>query len=87
MNDTLEIDLSAFDAFLSSQQATEEVGAPELARIPQQMEITARDKLVFHCGKSSLTLYSDGRIVLRGEHILSEAEDCNRVVGGRVELN
>jgi len=87
MNNVLEIDLSTLDLFQSSKQVTEEIGASELMQVPQQVEIAAKDKLVFHCGKSSLTLYSDGRIVLRGEYILSEAEDCNRVAGGRVELN
>jgi len=87
MNNTLEIDLSTLDVLQSSQQVTERIGASELTQMAQQIEIAAKDKLVFHCGKSSLTLYSDGRIVLRGEYILSEAEDCNRVVGGRVELN
>lgn len=85
MNETLEIDLEV----LATTQPHRRViakGLPE-AKIPQEVEITTLQRIVLRCGKSSLTLYPDGKIVLRGENILSEAEDCNRVAGGRIELN
>jgi hypothetical protein len=44
-------------------------------------------KLTLRCGKSSITLYPNGKIVLRGEYILSDAEGVNRLAGGRIELN
>lgn len=49
--------------------------------------IDAERKLTLRCGKSSITLYPNGKIVLRGEYILSDAEGVNRLTGGRIELN
>lgn len=53
----------------------------------RRMVVSARDELVLRCGKSSLLLRSDGRIELRGETIVSQAADVNRVRGGSVQLN
>lgn len=49
--------------------------------------IDADRKLTLRCGKSSITLYPNGKIVLRGDYILSDAEGVNRLTGGRIELN
>lgn len=52
-----------------------------------ELVLSARQRIVLRCGRSSLTMYANGKIVLRGEYILSEAEDLNRLAGGRIELN
>lgn len=52
-----------------------------------ELLIDADRKLTLRCGKSSITLYPNGKIVLRGEYILSDAEGVNRLAGGRIELN
>ena len=53
----------------------------------EEVLIDADRKLTLRCGKSSITLYPNGKIVLRGEYILSDAEGVNRLAGGRIELN
>jgi hypothetical protein len=53
----------------------------------ERLTVTATHELVLRCGKSVLTLRSDGRIVLRGEEILTEATGANRIRGGSVQLN
>ena len=57
--------------------------------VPPQDELvlSARNKVVLQCGLSSITLYANGKIVLRGEYILSAAEGTNRLAGGQIELN
>lgn len=60
---------------------------PATATEPDELVLTAARRIVLRCGRSSLTLHANGKIVLRGEYILSEAEDVNRVAGGRIELN
>nr|WP_246312158.1 hypothetical protein [Aquabacterium terrae] len=49
--------------------------------------VEARNSLTLRCGKSSITLHPNGKIVLRGEYILSDAEGINRIAGGQIELN
>lgn len=53
----------------------------------ERLTVTATRELVLRCGKAVLTLRSDGRIVLRGEEILTEATGANRIRGGSVQLN
>lgn len=53
----------------------------------ERLTVTATHELVLRCGKAVLTLRSDGRIVLRGEEILTEATGANRIRGGSVQLN
>lgn len=52
-----------------------------------ELVLSAKHKLTLRCGKSSITLYPNGKIVLRGDYILSDAEEINRISGGRIELN
>lgn len=52
-----------------------------------ELLLEARQRIILRCGKSSLTLYANGKIALRGEYILSDAEGVNRIVGGQIELN
>jgi len=87
MSKTLEIDIEALIPVQHQPQSeSRTVAVPEMA-LPDTVEINARHRIVLRCGKSSFTLYPNGKIVLRGEYILSEAEVCNRIAGGRVELN
>ncbi|WP_431820855.1 hypothetical protein [Burkholderia sp. F1] len=64
---------------------------PAPAQPPDAMEeewvFEAKRRITLRCGKSSITLYPNGKIVLRGEYILSDAEGINRIAGGQVELN
>lgn len=67
-----------------------ESGAPELTQLAgtdDELVLSSKTKLTLRCGKSSITLYPNGKIVLRGEYILSDAEGINRINGGRIELN
>jgi uncharacterized protein (DUF2345 family) len=53
----------------------------------EELIFTARRKITLQCGQSSITLHPNGKIILRGEYILSAAEGTNRMVGGQVEIN
>jgi uncharacterized protein (DUF2345 family) len=52
-----------------------------------ELVFSAERKITLQCGKASITLHPNGKIVLRGEYILSDAKGVNRIAGGRVELN
>ena len=65
--------------------AAPDVG-PATAR-PQKVLIEALAELVLKCGAGSLTLRQDGKIILRGTHLLSRASGPIRIKGGHVEIN
>ena len=53
----------------------------------QRLVVSARDQIVLRCGKASLTLSADGKIVARGTHLVSHSSGVNRIRGGSVQLN
>ncbi len=64
---------------------THQVQAPP--GLPEELVFESRRKITLRCGKSSITLHPNGKIVLRGEYIVSDAEGINRIAGGHIELN
>jgi len=53
----------------------------------EELVFSSDKKITLRCGKSSITLYPNGKITLKGEYILSDAEGINRLSGGRVDIN
>ena len=49
--------------------------------------VEALAELVLKCGASSITLRKDGKVVLRGTHLLSRSSGPVRIKGGHVEIN
>ncbi|EMD4810174.1 hypothetical protein VQ370_004249 [Salmonella enterica] len=59
----------------------------EKPKIPEELVFTAQQKITLSYGKSRITLYPNGKVVIKGEYILSDAEGVNRLSGGRIEVN
>ena len=49
--------------------------------------IEGRDEIVLRCCKATLTLRRDGQILLKGVNIRTEAEEVQRIKGGKVQIN
>jgi|HubBroStandDraft_6_1064221.scaffolds.fasta_scaffold10929_4 hypothetical protein len=69
-------------ATASSAQQSVEVRADEGILI-----LDARKEIVLRCGKSSITLTSAGKVLIRGEYLLSRSSGVNRIKGGSVQIN
>ena len=52
-----------------------------------ELDLEAASKITLECGKASITLHRDGKVVVRGVHVLSRASGVIRIRGGTVELN
>ncbi|MBM4059815.1 MAG: hypothetical protein FJ265_01790 [Planctomycetes bacterium] len=57
------------------------------AREPRTLRIAAGEELTIECGKAKIHLRADGRIEIRGEHLVSRSRGPNKVKGGSVHLN
>ena len=66
------------------QKQTRDLSPPNHA---DELVLTSDKKITLSCGKSSITLYPNGKIVLKGDYILSDAEGVNRLAGGRIDIN
>ena len=54
----------------------------------RKISIDAQEELTLRCGKSSITLRRDGKIVIKGIwQLVSRAEGTNRIQGGSVAIN
>ncbi|MCY1017407.1 DUF6484 domain-containing protein [Pyxidicoccus sp. MSG2] len=49
--------------------------------------IQARDELVIQCGKASITLRRNGKVIIKGTYVETHAEGVNRIKGGSVQVN
>jgi uncharacterized protein DUF6484 len=71
-------------------------GDRSLPRLPGQVEVdadgerlvvSANQGLVLRCGKASITLSPEGKVVIRGTQVVSHASGLNRIKGGSVQVN
>lgn len=53
----------------------------------QKVRLEGKDEVVLRCGKSSITLRRNGRVVIRGVQVESRASGRNRIKGGAVLIN
>lgn len=51
------------------------------------VKLSAEKEIVLKCGKSSITLTKAGKIILRGEYIVSRSTGVNAIKGGSVKIN
>lgn len=68
---------------------SKELGSKQLqAKIDgDQVTLSAEKEIVLQCGKSSITLTKAGKIIIRGEYLLSRSTGVNKIKGGSVQIN
>jgi hypothetical protein len=72
------------DALLAGPVAPEET----VARVDgKRVRIEGKEEVVLQCGRASLTLTRDGKVVLRGVNIVSQADQVHKIRGGKVQVN
>jgi hypothetical protein len=53
----------------------------------KKVTLEAKDEILLKCGEGSITLRKDGKIIIKGTHLLSRASGPNRIKGGSVQIN
>ena len=59
----------------------------ELEADGERLVVSALHGLVLRCGKASISLSPEGKIVVRGTHVVSHSSGLNRIKGGSVQVN
>ncbi|HUG39998.1 MAG TPA: hypothetical protein VMM12_05920 [Longimicrobiales bacterium] len=54
---------------------------------PEELLISAKRSLTLKVGDGSITIREDGKILIKGTHLVSHAKTMNRVRGGSVAIN
>ncbi|MEN6320471.1 MAG: DUF6484 domain-containing protein [Syntrophaceae bacterium] len=62
--------------------------APQDAIIDgKRIVFDAQEEVVLRCGKANITLTKAGRVIIKGEYILSRSSGPNKIRGGSIQLN
>lgn len=61
--------------------------APTKPEVPEALRIESGRELVIECGRSKIALRADGRIEIRGGHLVSRSSGANKIKGGSVHIN
>lgn len=53
----------------------------------ERLLVSARTRLVFRCGKASITLTQDGKVLIEGAYVSTRSSGVVRIKGGSVQVN
>jgi Domain of unknown function (DUF6484) len=53
----------------------------------ERLVLSAKREIVLQCGEASITLTKAGKVLLRGNYLLSRSSGVNRIKGGSVQIN
>jgi len=65
----------------------EQPGVVEVDADGARLLIEARQELVLRCGKASITLTRDGKVLVNGTYVSTRSQGVLRVAGASVEIN
>jgi hypothetical protein len=65
----------------------EQPGHVEVDADGERLTVTAREQLVLRCGKASITLTRDGKVLIEGAYVSSRSAGVLRLKGGAVQIN
>ncbi|AMZ70661.1 MULTISPECIES: DUF6484 domain-containing protein [Pseudomonas] len=69
-------------------QRLPQTAMPAVAQLDgERLEFTAEREIVLRCGKASITLTREGKILIRGAYLSSRSSGVNRIKGGSVQIN
>ncbi|GGY36883.1 DUF6484 domain-containing protein [Pseudoduganella albidiflava] len=53
----------------------------------ERVEIRAEREVVLRCGDASITLTRAGKVIIKGNYIVSRSTGCNKIKGAAVDIN
>jgi uncharacterized protein DUF6484 len=73
--------------FLEPPPVRDDDAAPRAHKQPETLRVAAGQELVIECGEAKISLRKDGRIEIRGTHLISRSSGPNKIKGGSVFIN
>jgi Domain of unknown function (DUF6484) len=66
---------------------TDEPGQVEVDADGDRLIVSAKSQLVLRCGRASVTLTKEGKILIQGTYVSSRSSGVHRIKGGSVQIN
>ncbi len=63
------------------------LASPEANQEFREIKLKAEEKIELSCGKSSLSMNKDGKIIIKGSNLVSRSSGPNRIKGASVAIN
>lgn len=61
--------------------------SPTQGTVVERLEVSATEFIALKCGEAALELRKDGKLLIRGQDVVSHAKRANRIKGGAVTIN
>jgi len=87
LDDVLALQSEQADEVINSAQTDESTGKPEIIVDGNKLEISASEEITLRCGKASITLNKNGKILIKGEHMLNRTSGSYKIKSGSIQLN
>lgn len=75
------------DTIARSSRAPDAVHGTAVIADDERQEITAEREIVLRCGDASITLTRAGKVIIKGNYILSRSTGYNKIKGAAIDLN
>jgi hypothetical protein len=73
---------------LLTRPSTAAAAPPVEARLDgKRVVLEGKEEVVLRCGEASITLKRDGKVMIRGTYVETQAKGLNRIKGGSVKIN
>lgn len=84
----VDVVVAAVNSVASEEEIALQVDEDREATIDgETVTFSAQERIVFRCGKASITLTKAGKVILRGTYMLNRSSGVNRIKGSSVHLN
>lgn len=70
-----------------SESVTEAQKPEEVTLDGKRLVFDAKEEIVLRCGEASITLTSAGKVLIKGNYLISRSTGANRIKGGSVQIN
>lgn len=77
----------SFEITKTEDNGTVDSVTSELMVDSRRIDLNASEQIVLKCGKSSITMTSAGKVIIRGAYVSSKSSGANRIKGGSVQIN
>lgn len=66
---------------------TQSLDGEEVAVDGRRVLLEGKEEVVIKCGEASITLTRAGKVLIRGNFVLTQSTGVNRILGGSVQVN
>ena len=87
-----EVERPIIVGVIQERVASDPVAAPAEAPVSVQADnerfvVTAEREIVLRCGDASITLTRAGKVIIKGNYVLSRATGYNKIKGAAIDIN